>query len=407
MTRPVVLHVLPDLALGGGQVVVQRHLAALAGGGFAHEVLHFGGSLEMQPAYDELGLPLHRLPWRGRGAVPALRREVAALVARLGPAVVHTNGTFVDKLLVQEQAWRRRIPHVTTLHGSWPGLPLPLGRPKRVYRALETRLLRRLEAFLDRRTLSAVIAVSEAARRSWLERLRRCGVDEARVRVIESGLPVDRFRPLDGDERARRRAEAGVGPSDPVVLCVSRLHEGKNCAVLPALLAAVRRELPRARLVVVGDGPERDRLAAEAARLGLGEAFAMPGAALDVRDHYRLADLVVFPSRDEGFGLVPFEALACGVPVLSFAIPSLDRLAAATPALRRVDVGDLDAMAAAAVALLRDLQALAGMGASGREAVVAGWSLEASARAWEAVYTSVVQSGGVRPVDGTPAAGAS
>jgi glycosyltransferase involved in cell wall biosynthesis len=157
---------------------------------------------------------------------------------------------------------------------------------------------------------------------------------------VTNGVDTRRFRP-EGDNA---RSAAG-----PLVVCVGRLCRQKGQDRLLRAWPAVVRQFPAARLVLVGDGPDRDRLHAWAPA-----SVEFAGAADDVAPWYRAADVVVLPSRWEGMTLVPLEAMACARPVL---VTDVDgRAKACRPAICRtalVPPEDPDALARALTELLR------------------------------------------------------
>ncbi|MBK8510175.1 MAG: glycosyltransferase [Candidatus Competibacter sp.] len=138
---------------------------------------------------------------------------------------------------------------------------------------------------------------------------------------------------------------ADGGP--PVFVAAGRLVPLKDFPTLLQALAHVRRRAP-ARLLVIGEGPERDALLALRARLGLDEAVEFPGFYEDPLPLFARAAALVVSSRFEGFGLTLVEALACGTPVVSTDCPTgpveiLERGAYG----RLAPVGDADALARA------------------------------------------------------------
>ncbi|WP_159057035.1 glycosyltransferase, partial [Streptomyces scabiei] len=157
------------------------------------------------------------------------------------------------------------------------------------------------------RWASRVVCVSEAERVTG----DRAGV-RARWTVIPNGVDAGRFSPAAADiVRAGIPLLTGVAPAAPLVVCVGRLCRQKGQDVLLAAWEAVLRRVPTARLVLVGDGPEAERLRALAP-----EGVLFAGDVADAAPWYRAADLVVLPSRWEGMALAPLEAMACGRPVV-------------------------------------------------------------------------------------------
>jgi glycosyltransferase involved in cell wall biosynthesis len=133
-----------------------------------------------------------------------------------------------------------------------------------------------------------------------------------RLAVVGRGVDTQLFSPDKRSEPLHRHWQAGGRA--PVLLYVGRLAAEKNVDLALCAFEAIRRRMPSAQMVVVGDGPQRARLQAdfpEAQFVGVqrGEALAV---------HYASADLFLFPSMSETFGNVTLEALASGLPVVAF-----------------------------------------------------------------------------------------
>lgn len=122
------------------------------------------------------------------------------------------------------------------------------------------------------------------------------------------------------------RQEAGAGPDTPLIGFVGRLHQVKGVDLLIAAFQSLPD--PRARLAVVGDGPARRELEAQAAgdpRIAFLGHRASPAAA------YRAFDLLVMPSRFDPFPLVALEAMAAGTPMLAASVGGLAEMFARAP----------------------------------------------------------------------------
>lgn len=118
---------------------------------------------------------------------------------------------------------------------------------------------------------------------------------------------------------ARRPDFFGPGKN---LLAMGRLIPQKGFDLLLPAFAAIAGRFPDWRLTILGEGPERRRLEELRDRLGLGGRAALPGARPEVYDILKHTDLFVLSSRFEGFGMALAEALACGVPAVSFDCPS-------------------------------------------------------------------------------------
>jgi glycosyltransferase involved in cell wall biosynthesis len=131
------------------------------------------------------------------------------------------------------------------------------------------------------------------------------------VEVVGRGVDLERFSPRRRDASLRASWGAGEGP---VLLYVGRLAAEKNVELALQSYRAARALVPAARMVVVGDGPQRRRLQRQYPDVRF--AGSKTGDALAA--HYASADVFVFPSLSETFGNVTLEALASGLPVVAF-----------------------------------------------------------------------------------------
>ncbi|MET9803364.1 glycosyltransferase [Streptomyces sp. NPDC006368] len=186
---------------------------------------------------------------------------------------------------------------------------------------------------------TATVAVSDTVAR----RLADWGVRPARIRVVPNGIDVGRFA---FDARARRaaRRRLGIAPDAYVVGAVGRLVAGKRFGTLIRAVARV----PRARLLLVGEGEQRGRLERLAAECGAGDRVVCAGAVSGgLPELLSAMDVFVSTSADEAFGLAVVEALAAGLPVRYVACPALDDLPPGeAPGARRIGGSVADVVAA-------------------------------------------------------------
>ena len=136
--------------------------------------------------------------------------------------------------------------------------------------------------------------------------------DKYRCALIPNGVDTERFRPGPRD-----RQIFDLEPDVPIVLMVSAMIPSKNVA---SGIDAVSR-IPDARLIVAGDGALRDDLRAQADRLMPGRYRQIQVSPERMPDLYRAADAFLHLSKDESFGNVYVEALACGLPVVAYDLP--------------------------------------------------------------------------------------
>jgi glycosyltransferase involved in cell wall biosynthesis len=177
------------------------------------------------------------------------------------------------------------------------------------------------------------------------------GLPRERIRTIYCGLEHDRFTLAQPPPRS----------DTPLVVCWSRLRRYKSTDVAIRAFAGIRRELPRARMLIMGRGPDEGRLRRLVARLGLEAAVRftghLPWQEL-VRTLHR-AHVFLNPSPKEGWGLTVIEANQCGVPVIASDRPGLRDSVRHDQTGLLVPYGDAHAMAQAALRLLHDPDLLA------------------------------------------------
>jgi len=172
-----------------------------------------------------------------------------------------------------------------------------------------------LNRLIERRVMNAadrVVVGSQFARRQLAAELG-CRTDH--VTVVPYGVDA-RFSPAARrpDLVARHRLDGTT-----VALFLGGLKARKNLPLLLDVFARVAPRVPAARLVIAGGGPLRATLEARAAALGLADRVVFTGyvAEADKVDYFNLADVFVFPSAMEGFGLAVAEAMSCGLPVVA------------------------------------------------------------------------------------------
>jgi glycosyltransferase involved in cell wall biosynthesis len=142
-----------------------------------------------------------------------------------------------------------------------------------------------------------------------------------------------------------------------VIASVARQYPRKNTSSLIRAMPRVVDAVPGVRLRVIGDGPERRRLAGLVARLGLEETVDLPGSlpgAEAVREELARATVFCLPSRQEGFGIVFLEAMAAGLAIVAADRGAVPEVAPHGEVALLVDPDDVDGLADALIRLLRE-----------------------------------------------------
>ena len=166
-----------------------------------------------------------------------------------------------------------------------------------------------------------------------------------KLKVVSRGVDTLSFDPAHRSEELR--AHWGLAADDLAVICVGRLAHEKNLALLLKAFEAIQARDPRARLVLVGDGPMRQELQARSpSAIFAGQLRGKPLA-----EHYASADLFLMPSLTETFGNVTTEAMASGLPVVAFNYAAAAALIVNSVNGSLVPMDDADGFVSAALAL--------------------------------------------------------
>jgi glycosyltransferase involved in cell wall biosynthesis len=300
----------------------------------------------------------------GLGDLRALA-QLARIARRDRPALVHTHaakGGTLGRVAVMLAFPRKRPAVVHTFHGhSLTGY----------FSSRTARIYTRIERFLARRT-DVLVAVSEEVR----DDLVGLGVaPREQFEVVRLGLDLSAFAG-DGDREARRaalRAQWRVGAEEQVVTLVARLVPIKRVDRFLAM-AALLRDRPHTRFVIVGDGDLREQLQASEPARALGDRIVWAGFRRDVPDVCFASDVVVLTSDNEGTPVSLIEAQAAAVPVVSTSVGGVRSVVLDGESGLLAD--EPEALAAAVGSLLDDPARAAAMAVRGREHVLATFGVE-------------------------------
>ena len=243
-------------------------------------------------------------PWSNERRVPRTLSEHLYSPVRLPLSRVDVLSTLMAPVV--NPTWSLVI-HMKTMHAfTTPASVSPM-----------TRAYRRLSYPRSARLADAIIINSASLRAEIHQHL---DVDERKLRLIYEAVDHELFRP---GEAADARGQLGpYGITGPFVLFVSTLWPYKNCEGLLRAWVSARRELAGRQLVIVGGCEDEQygaRLRSLAAELGIAQdvVFTGPVPLEATVSFYRAADVFVYPSLNETFGLPILEAMACGCPVVT------------------------------------------------------------------------------------------
>jgi L-malate glycosyltransferase len=306
--KKVICHLLHVLRVGGAEVLAARLARRLRDDyDFVFVCLDELGSLADELRAD--GFAVHLLQ-RRPGIDWRCSLRLAKLLRAERVALLHAHQYTPFFYGMTARLLYRRPPLLFTEHGRlYPDYP----RPKRM---LANRVL------LERR--DRVVGVGEAVRQALL---RNEGLPGGRVGVLYNGIDLAAFS-NHAAERLDVRREIGIGPGDFVLIQVARLDPLKDHATALRTMEGVVRRRPDARLVLVGEGPERPALEELVRQRGLAEHVRFLGLRRDIPRLLAAADLCLLTSVSEGIPLTLIEAMAAGLPVVATGVGGVGEVVA-------------------------------------------------------------------------------
>ena len=310
-----------------------------------------------------------------QGAV-ALTRILQALHRAAPISVITTQVPHEEGWLALAVARWHRIPVIAQLHSDLFAHPAPGPIGRRAMRAAHNWITRRsLRAFAAVRTVSS---------------LNRAAVTKFAPGVRVATIPVP-HAPLP----SRRTAALSARSKKPLVLCVGRLAAGRDLLTWLQVAAVVSRRHPDARFVVAGEGSERSRLQAAAAKLGLARVIEFAGSVLDgeLQELYAQATAVLMTSGGAESARALVEAASQGTAAVSTAAPGPRDVVVNGVTGFLHEPGDVAALADSVCALLREPARAAMMGAQARTLVSVKFNPQRLRRAWVDLWVTTARQG--------------
>ena len=357
-----ILHVIDTLDFGGAEKV----LVALANGFAAqHEVSvcclsHIGElARELDPKVSVWAM--------GRGPGTGLLLPWRLLQRLRGNRydVVHTHnwGVFLEAGIA---AWLARVPvMIHTVHG--PYLARGPGSAQRAKRALRHALER-----LVARSFRRVVAVSDSIRHYIPTTV---GIAAHRLDTVHNGVGGDAIPVKHGNETV-------------TFITVGRLDAIKNHALMLHAFSLVLARHPSARLVLVGDGPQRPALEALIDTLCMRSQVELPGFRTDVAELLSRADVFLMSSHYEGISIALLEAMRAGLPAVATRVGGIPETVLPERTGLLVESGDAEAFAQAMMRLACSAEMRRSFGAAARDFQQQEFSLDVMLARYGALYAS-------------------
>ncbi len=366
-----VFHLNTERTWRGGEGQTLALASGLARRGDVSVVIAQRGG-ELARRSEAAGLPTEAIAMRGEWDLPAVR-TLAALMRARRPDIVHMHTSHAHTLGVLASKWTA------------------IGR-RVVSRRVDFSIHRHrfsLSGLKYRHGVDGYIAISEAVR----EQLVRDGVARERIELVHSGIDPAR---VVGGNGARARAELGVPAGVPLIGTIAHFGWHKSLETLIGAAESVVRELPDARIALIGDGDLRPQLEAVRAASPAAARVLMPGFRANVGDYLAAFDLFVMPSVMEGLCTSILDAFAVGVPVVACRAGGIPELVRDRDTGRLVAPRDPAALAAAIVETWRDAAARARYVEAARAHLASEFTHDAMVEGTQRVYRKLLAAAPAR-----------
>jgi glycogen(starch) synthase len=367
--------------IGGLELFGAKLLPALRDRGYEFQVLTSHDNMRLPDDGDFKGIQVRRLPFlsaltNGRvGEIMRLRQEVMTLRRDFAPDIIHVNVTFgATDILHLFLKGREMARTLSTVHGEW-------------------------QSPLVERSATAAHALAHS---DWISFVSQAALEQAgrimpeirdRSSVIYNGLEPPSLTPT------------ALPLAEPRLLCFGRLSKEKGLDIALEAIATLVDRFPSVRLIIAGDGPEKQSLESQAARLKLlnrveFRGWVSPGEAAGLIND---STIVLMPSRYEGFGLVAVEAALMARPVIAARAGGLSEVIAHERTGLLVEREDIGGLSRAIEFLLEHPGVATKMGQEARARSLQLFDFESFVDAYDALYRRLTEYQAVRePVAGLP-----
>jgi glycosyltransferase involved in cell wall biosynthesis len=369
--------VVPRLLGGGAAQCVVDLAIGLAGAGLRPTVVCLERAGYLADELSNRGITVIG-PLKSTGNDPTAPFRLAAILRehRVDVAHCHNWGGLVDTVLAAKLA--RMTPVLHTQHGLDYGFS---DSPDHMRSRLRT-AVKTLACQGVTKVATVSHEVAQMVTREWR-------VSPSRVSVVHNGVRVP--MPGEGIEiRSSWRRELGVDDRDVLIGTVAVFRPVKDLHTMLEAMSLVKKETSRAKLVLMGAGPQKEELEAAVERLGLQSVVHFPGFRRDASQLLPALDVFVLSSLSEGISLALLEAMAASVPVIATSVGGNVEIIRDPASGLIVPPKSPRDLADAMLSLVHDPARRGDLGAGGRRRVEEAFSLARMIRAYESLYASLV-----------------
>lgn len=382
-SSPFILYVITDLEIGGVPLHLQRLAVAIRQRGFRAAVVSLAPVGPVGRLLSEAGFAVYSC----NGCCGLDFR----VLARLGELIDEIRPELIHSFLFHANQATRIVAALDGFPAGRIICEIQTVEVERSWHLKVDRVTHRLCRLTVGNSASVIAHLHQNAR-----------IPMNRLQVVPGGIDIDRIdaaKPASREVIMSRKASRGVGEhgssaagfvvpgsEDRLVLWVGRLDPVKGLDGLLHAMKGVVQQVPNVRLLLVGDGPERDPLMSLTSDLHLDSLVQFLGPRDDVPLLLKIADLFVFPSRTEGLPNALLEAMAAGRPIVATDVPGCRDLITNERNGLVVPYGDTIALRSAIVRLLEDRVTARRFGDEARRNAISRWSIQQTWEGYEQLY---------------------
>ncbi len=295
--------------------------------------------------------------------------DLKKVVERVKPSIIQTHNVKSHFVMRLSGLWRK-IPWIAFHHGytttDWK---------MRAYNQLDRWSLRKAHRVV---TMNKIFA----------NQLARAGANAEGMRILHNAIDVEGMLKVSDEEAATLKNKLCIAEEERVIIAIGRLSLEKGQVDLIRAFAKLIHRLPslRAKLVIIGEGPERESLEQEINSLQIKEQVRFAGQVSNVKPFYAIADLMVLPSHSEGSPNVLLEAMAAQVPVVATSVGGVPEIATHKESALLVKARDVEGLAQAISQLLSDRELAQRLASNAREQVIKNHSPQSRLRSLLEIY---------------------
>ncbi|MFH1755740.1 MAG: N-acetyl-alpha-D-glucosaminyl L-malate synthase BshA [Candidatus Latescibacterota bacterium] len=302
----------------------------------------------------------------------SLAAKIREVADQYGLDIIHAHYAIpyaASAFLAKEMLKPKNIRTITTLHGT------------------DITLVGLMPSFYEitRFSISASDAITAVSRFLEQETIREFKIEKP-IHVIHNFVDCNEFRPLRNAALREKLAPSG----EKLIIHASNFRKVKNIPIVIEIFEKVRRKMS-SRLILIGDGPEREASERKAKTLGIESDVVFMGDQEFIADILPVGDVFLLPSGHESFGLAALEAMSCGVPVVASNVGGLHEVIDHNETGYLCNPSDVDCMAKIILELLTDEEKRRNIGFKAREKAKRNFSKDKIVSEYLKLYNDLLE----------------